>query len=208
MTATAQPSLTACRRKRFVSEASGVVRTASSLFSPIRYSTVVNIAAFCPAASAKAKQRYVVVVLPFVPVIPTRSSLCEGSPYTTAAARASALRASVTFSHAPAKSAGGSNSEIIPAAPRRITSSTNRCPSTVEPLIATNNVPSLAARESCVTSIAEPFVSPKTSAARASATCFTVIFSWINAFSRSSRRRGIIRHERKIARTSAFRFRT
>ena len=49
---------------------------------------------------------------------------------------------------------------MIPAAPRRITSSINRCPSIVPPLMATNKVPARAWRESCVTSVTSPTPSP------------------------------------------------
>ncbi len=71
MTHAAQPASTICRNMRCTSGASGVVRDAGSSWSPTEYVTVPRRPHFLPAASKTARNKYAVVVLPFVPVMPT-----------------------------------------------------------------------------------------------------------------------------------------
>ena len=78
-TATSPPS--AIRRKvSWRSIASGVVRSTSSSTPPTTRFTVPSSPVWRPAASSRWRTRKAVVVLPFVPVIPTTSSWAVGSP--------------------------------------------------------------------------------------------------------------------------------
>jgi hypothetical protein len=70
-----------------------------------------------------------VVVLPFVPVMPTRIRRSLGSPLKIAASSASAIRASGTRTHTTLTSAGAGDSESAATAPRLIASRANAVPS-------------------------------------------------------------------------------
>ena len=60
--------------------ASGVVRSTSSSTPPTTRLTVPRSPVRRPAASSRWRTRKAVVVLPFVPVMPTTSSRAVGSP--------------------------------------------------------------------------------------------------------------------------------
>jgi hypothetical protein len=82
---------TGCR-----SIASGVVRPASRNEPPTTLPTVPSRPHRRPSASRIARIRWAVVVLPFVPVIPTTVRRAVGSPEKRAAACAMAARTSCT----------------------------------------------------------------------------------------------------------------
>ena len=71
---------TASRATRARSSASGVVWLAGATVDPTRVITVVESAGRQPRRASIASTRNAVVVLPFVPVMPTTSSAAVGSP--------------------------------------------------------------------------------------------------------------------------------
>ena len=80
-----QPRSTITASSACTSVASGVVRSLDSTSSAIRVSTVPTTPVRWPAWRSPASVRYVVVVLPLVPVTPSMSSSLAGCPYTQAA---------------------------------------------------------------------------------------------------------------------------
>jgi len=88
------------------------------------------------------------VVLPFVPVTPTRSSRAAGRPYHVSAARAAARRPSRT--RICVRSTGCSRSTRAAAAPRSRASATNACPSWTDPVTAQYSTPGVTFRLSAV----------------------------------------------------------
>src|SRR5688572_3784715 len=102
--------------------------------------------------------------------MPTSRRSREGWPCTSAAASASARRASATLTHGPPKPSGRSPSETTPAAPCPKASSAKRRASTFAPRTATKSQPSRTCRESCVTSETAAPASPASSPPIARAT--------------------------------------
>ena len=102
---------------------------------------------FIPPASKIAASRCAVVVLPFVPVMPTTRMRSLGCPWKSAASSASARRASATRSIGTPMPASGC-SETTATAPRSTACRANVAPSAWTPLSATNTPPGSTARES------------------------------------------------------------
>ena len=73
----------------------------------MRRSTVVTLAAFCPAACQAAQSMVAVVVLPSVPVIPATVIRREGCPAMVAASALRARRALSTCSRGVASGIAG-----------------------------------------------------------------------------------------------------
>ena len=101
-----------------------------------------------PAASKIDPSRYDVVVLPLVPVMPTRISRSLGSSWKIADSAASARRASGTCTHSAETSAGAADSDNVAIAPRPMASRAKPVPSAFTPRSATNTEPARALRES------------------------------------------------------------
>ncbi len=138
----------AAHRRGLESGASGVVRSASRVVPPVSYPTDPIRPHGHPAASKMAASRYVVVVLPFVPVTPTTVRSWLGSWWKAAASSASARRASSTITHATRPSTGGADADTTSTAPRPMASAANAAPSKRCPLTATKIAPPVARRES------------------------------------------------------------
>ena len=97
--------------------ASGVVWGASRTSPPTTHSTVPTSPARRPSASRIERSRWVVVLLPFVPVTPATVSLSVGAPKKASAATAIAAREDSTTSCGTATSTGCSTtSAAAPAA--------------------------------------------------------------------------------------------
>ena len=92
----ASPASSIARNVAWRSIASGVVRTAGRSSPPTTDVTPPSRPHGRPAASSSCRTRWVVVVFPLVPVIPTTGSVAVGSPWKRAAARAIAARTSAT----------------------------------------------------------------------------------------------------------------
>ncbi len=131
----------ACR-----SIASGVVRTAGTATPATTCSTVPSSPVRVPAASSSDRVRKAVVVLPFVPVIPTISRRPVGSPWNRAATGAIAARTPGTrTSGTPSPSGRWTTSAT---APRAIASGAKSCPSAVKPGTQKNRAPGCTVRAS------------------------------------------------------------
>ncbi len=99
------------------------------------------------------------MVLPLVPVTPTRSRAWAGWPSTAADSTARASRASLTrIQGTPGR---GGSSEQTATAPFLRAGSTKRFPSVTRPRMATKSVPGPAWRESCVTAVTSVTGSPE-----------------------------------------------
>jgi hypothetical protein len=120
--ATASPPISRCRTSSSCSAgASGVVCVAvSSVPSARRLPAVPSTAARMPAACSSWPVRWVVVVLPFVPVTPTTNIERAGEPQHSAAASPATRRAwGCTHCNAGEQSAAGSGRGVRTAsAPR------------------------------------------------------------------------------------------
>ena len=79
------------------------------------------------------------VVLPFVPVMPTTRSFFVGSPKKRAATAGIAARASGTITSGTPRPSGRSHTSA--AAPRRTASGAKSCPSLVNPRTQKKSVP-------------------------------------------------------------------
>ena len=101
-----------------------------------------------PAASMAACTRYDVVVLPFVPVMPTTRILRLGWPKKCAASRASASRPSLTVTHATGHPSGAPASATTATAPFAMACPAKAEPSACIPRSATKSAEGDTARES------------------------------------------------------------
>ena len=97
-----------------------------------------------PEASSSARTRKAVVVLPFVPVIPTTGRRAVGSPWKRAAATAIAARTSSTWTSGTPSSSGRATTSA--AAPRETASDAKSWPSRVKPGTQKNSVPGVTER--------------------------------------------------------------
>src|SRR5918998_1520767 len=100
------PRSTIAASRACISGASGVVNELGSRSAPIRLSTVPSSPVEAPAIRSPASSRYVVVVLPDVPVTPSTASRVDGSPWIRAESGPSAARGSgctTTGTCAPAR---------------------------------------------------------------------------------------------------------
>jgi hypothetical protein len=131
------------------STASGVVCPAAVPSSPIRYWIVPMRPVLWPAARSMDSTRKDVVVLPLVPVMPTRVRAREGWPKNAAASRPSASRADGTRTRgASPPGSGSAPSATTATAPRASASPMYRRPSCLRPGTATKRPPGLTLRES------------------------------------------------------------
>ena len=81
MAAKVQPLSTIIASRRFISRGEGVVLVVAKRSSPTRFSTVLSSPASCPAIRAASYSSVATVVLPLVPVTPTRVRRRDGLPY-------------------------------------------------------------------------------------------------------------------------------
>ena len=130
------------------SSASGVVWCAGRRSSPSTYWIVPITPVASPRARSNASTRYDVVVLPFVPVMPTSVRARDGWPYQADARRASDARAAGTSTCATDRPATGSPSVTTSVAPRRTASGMKRRASCLNPGTATKQPPGSTRRES------------------------------------------------------------
>src|SRR4051812_9029913 len=128
--ATSPPS-TIARNAPWRSIASGVVRTPVSSRPATTVLIVPSSPQGRPAASSSPRTRKAVVVLPFVPVMPTTSSSAVGSPWKRAAAGAIAARALSTRTSGTPRPSGRSTTSA--AAPRSTAAGAKSWPSAVNP---------------------------------------------------------------------------
>ena len=153
------PRSTAAARAAWRCGASGVVR------APER---VPITSAGRPSARRTAPSRWVVVVLPLVPVTPTTDNRRDGWSKKAAAAGARAARESVTSTwgtSAPGPAAGRSTSSSTTraTAPAATARAAKRCPSKRDPRTQKNSAPGTTASESEVTATTSmPAGSPRT----------------------------------------------
>ena len=96
---------------------------------------------------------YVVVVFPFVPVIPMTFNSSAGYPKYAADVSANAYLVSSTLMTVTCSGASTSFSTITAMAPFSTTSDTKSCPSTTAPLMQTNTLPSVTFLESFTNSV-------------------------------------------------------
>ena len=138
------PPSSISRNVRWRSIASGVVRTVGRCSPATTEVTVPSSPHWRPAASSSERTRKAVVVLPFVPVIPTTGSRAVGSPWKRAAAIAIAARTSSTCTSGTPRPSGRATTSA--AAPRATASGANSWPSRVKPGTQKNSVPGSTAR--------------------------------------------------------------
>ena len=125
------PASTIARKVACRSIASGVVRSTSSSRPPTTRLTVPSSPQRRPAASSRWRTRKAVVVLPFVPVMPTTSSSAVGWPWKRAAAGPIAARTSSTTTSGTPSPSGRSHTSA--AAPRATASGAKSWPSERNP---------------------------------------------------------------------------
>ena len=148
------PRSTAAARAAWSCWASGVVR------APDR---VPITSADRPSARRTAPSRWVVVVLPLVPVTPTTDNRLDGWPKKAAAAGARAARESATSTCGTAAGCSTSSSTTSATAPAATARAAKWCPSKRDPRTQKNRVPGTTASESEVTATTSmPAGSPRT----------------------------------------------
>jgi hypothetical protein len=146
------PSSTMAASPACSSGASGVVRAPVSVpMSPVDQ----------PWASRIERSRWVVVVLPFVPVTPTTRSSRDGWPWKAAANGAMAARTDATCTWVASTGTGRSTSRA--AAPAVTACAAKSWPSARCPGTQQNSVPRRTPRESWVTSEISTAGSPRSS---------------------------------------------
>src|SRR5215213_759386 len=140
------------------SGASGVVRTLGTRWSATRISTVPTRPVVRPAARRTASRRYVVVVLPFVPVTPISCRSRAGEPYTCAdtaprTARGSATTTAGSVHPWPTSRRAPSRSVTTATAPDACTAAAKSAPCARAPGSAAYRSPGRTERESRVTPV-------------------------------------------------------
>src|SRR5262249_26755808 len=167
--------------------ASGVVSTLGWSTPSTRMPTVPINPTLRPAARRPASTRYVVVVLPDVPVTPMTRNFDDGSPYTKAAAAPSTERGAggTTAGTLDGRVAAPAGSVSTATAPRATASAANWAPCTFVPCRAAKMSPGSASWARSVTPLtataalvcwlfARALVAKATSAPMLSASCRTV----------------------------------
>ena len=128
------------RTSRWRSIASGVVRTASSRRRPTIVPTVPSRPVRSPPASSSARTRKAVVVLPFVPVMPTRPQ--GGGRVAARARRRPAPSRGARRRRGPrGRRARAGAATTRATAPRATASGAKSCPSRVKPGTQKNSAP-------------------------------------------------------------------
>ncbi len=151
------PASRDCARRRWTLTQSGVVSPAS-LSAPGRPKPMVpRYAPLRPTASAACASRYAVVVLPFVPVMPTTSSSADGSRKNRSAIaptrrESPGTACTTTFAGSCGASRPGAGSQSTATAPLSTAAAACCTPCDVRPWQAMNTLPGVACRLSCVRS--------------------------------------------------------